>query len=124
TATHPPRNSRIEAIIQGWREFERLDNGIPSAPPLPSPQVYNYKVRFEGDLNLYYITTRNEVVWYDNYAEPITLGKFLESDLKSYAFELTWEDNRFYIDNRGKIWNLTAYNVMMPVGEIESLSSK
>jgi hypothetical protein len=122
TSSHPPRQARIEAISQGWQEsVELADMTAHQARPQMSDDHFSYKLRFEGDENLYYITDGNEVVWYDNYADPIILGKFVTSDSRSYLFEIVWEGNRFYIDHAGKVWNLTAYNVMMQVGDTETI---
>lgn len=121
TRTHPPKYARVEAILQGWMESYNISAGIESPNPQPDLESYQYKLHFEGDFNVYYVNERLEVVWYNNYAEPIVFGKFLEADSKSYINEITWDDNRFYVDHKGKIWNLTTYNVMMEVGELEAL---
>lgn len=120
TKTHPPRHARIEAIEQGWSNFQ-LASGESITNPLSEEELYTHKLRFEGDDNLYYISSRNEVVWYDNYAEPIVFGKFLEADAGSYVYEITWDGNRFYVDGHAKVWNLTMCQVMMEVGEISEV---
>jgi hypothetical protein len=121
TKTHPPKYARAQAILQGWRESFNLTRGVENETPERDIESYHFTLKFGGDDNTYYINEMEEVVWYNNYAEPIVFGKFLDSDSKSYVNEITWDDNRFYVDHKGKVWNLTTYNVMMEVGELTAL---
>lgn len=121
--SHPPRDARIEAISQGWDAAAQI---VPEETLIffEDKETYLYKLRFEGDENLYYISKDNKVVWYNNYARPIIFGKFQDAQSKSYEFEIVWEDEKFFIDNKGKVWNLTSYNVMLKVGRIESMKQE
>jgi hypothetical protein len=121
TKTHPPRYARIEAILQGWNESADLLAGTESVKPQPDLESYQYVLRFERDDHTYYVNEMDEVVWYNNYAEPIVFGKFLDAGSKSYIYEITWDGNRFYVDHKGKVWNITTYNVMMEVGELKAI---
>lgn len=121
TKTHPPKYARVEAILQGWNESSDLLAGRESVTPVVDLESYHFVLSFKGDDHTYYINEMEEVVWYNNYAEPIVFGKFLDADSKSYVNEITWDDNRFYVDHKGKVWNITTYNVMMEVGEISAL---
>jgi len=118
--SHPPRDARIQSIHQGWDDAAQLVSKE-TLIFFEDKETYLYKLRFEGDENLYYISKEHEVVWYNNYARPIIFGKFQKSESKNYEFEIVWENEKFFIDNKGFIWNLTSYNVMLKVGRIESM---
>lgn len=120
TRTHPPKMSRIKAISQGWNDaINQLENKVPGiAEP---DKTYLFSLRFDGDENLYYVDESNNVLWYNEFAQPILLGKMQEVEKGDYHFEITWEGQKFYIDRHFKIWNMTTYNVMMKVGKVDQL---
>ena len=118
TKTHPPRTARIEAIRQGWTESrDQMDHVVDGFETVPLD--YEYRLRFEGDENLYYIDSENHVLWFNFFAEPIIFGTLVESESKSYWYEIQWEGQKFFVDSHLNLWSMTAYNVLMIVGALE-----
>ena len=118
TKTHPPKEARIEAIYMGWQEAEILRNK-PNSEPITSHDVYTHKVIFEGDENNYYINEEGELLWFNNFAEPIVFGTFEDSEDDQFLYHIYWEDQSFYVDGKMKIWNITDYDAQMKVGELQ-----
>jgi hypothetical protein len=123
TKTHPLREARVKAISQGWNEsINQLENKIQGMAA--ADKTYVLSVRFDGDENLYYVDDANNVLWYNEFAQPILLGRMVEVTLGDYQYEIVWEGQKFYVDRHNKIWNMTTYNVMMKVGKVELLGSE
>lgn len=115
---HAPKTTRLEVIQIGWEEAQALKNNDGDTDNFLTKTTFQFSLEFEGDENNYYITTNNEVVWYDNFAKPIKFGMFTVSKRKSYRYEIHWEGSEYLIDSNNKIWHKTNYDVMMIVGEL------
>ncbi len=123
TKTHPPREARVHAISQGWNEsLNQLESKIQGIAP--ADKIYVLSLRFDGDENLYYVDDASNVLWYNEFAQPILLGKMVEVTLGDYRYEIVWEGQKFYVDRHNKIWNMTTYNVMLKVGKVEILGTE
>lgn len=83
-----------------------------------SKEKFKFRVDFERDINIYYITHKDEVVWYDNFAKPISFGIFTNSTLTNYLYEIQWSNLHFYMDSNYTNWQKTNYDVMMIVGKL------
>lgn len=117
TKKYPPKESRLSAISSGYRESKELDlNG--EIEPIDYKRTFKYKVNFGGDENNYYINEANKLLWFNNFAEPIEFGVFQESSKDNFAFELSWENQIFYVDFKNLIWRITDYNAQSKVGHM------
>ena len=50
-------------------------------------EAFKYTCSFVGDENTYYVNNANQIVWYDNYANPIVIGVLQESTGKNYKWD-------------------------------------
>lgn len=115
---HPPRTARVEAVRQGWLDRDRLQRNA-AAPPIPCEEAFHYVVRFEGDENTYYVNDAGRLVWYDSYGHPIEFGTFGPATTGDFLHELTWAEQRFFVDRHDRIWSATAHQAQMQVGHLE-----
>lgn len=120
TKTHPPAAARLQAIEQGWKDPDRLKKNE-LFTPLVLNDRYKYRIRFEGDENTYYVGQNDEVVWFNNYAEPIEFGSFSTANEDGFEFVLNWNTQFYFIDGRGNIWNRSAHQIENKVGVLEIL---
>ncbi|MBL8000858.1 MAG: M48 family metalloprotease [Flavobacteriales bacterium] len=118
TRSHPPKHARLAAIRQGWEEAGRLS--------VPGDRLtftfvndLTHVVRFAGDANTYYINARQELVWFDQYADPIAFGRLENAAGTAYPFTLTWQDQRYRVDGGGTIWSMGANGMDRQVGRME-----
>lgn len=119
TWRHPPKHARCIAIQQGWEDARRLrDRSAPEPPALDD--TFQFVVRFAGDRNTYYVDADGRLVWFDEHAEPIGFGACTPSIAAGFAYELTWEDQTFYVDRHNTIWSRTAHGMQMNVGRLEA----
>ena len=125
TETHPPKRARLDAIEQGWREAQSLD-GIVAIPNdtisiSKKNERFQYQIEFVGDNNRYFVAMDSSVVWFDNFAEAIVLGKLSISQSQNYRFVYQYRKKRFLIDWNGNIWSETTHDSYFIVGEMRSI---
>lgn len=118
TERHPPRHARIEAIVQGWKEADRLAHGETS-PPFLVQRPFQFVVRFAGDDNTYFVDEHGALLWFNDHAEPIGFGQFTKLSEGEFAYGITWEDHVFVVDTRNTIWRRTTHGMPMQVGRME-----
>ena len=126
TKTHPPRSARIEAITEGWMDAKNLKNKkITDFSPERSniEETLKYTCSFVGDENTYYVNNANQMVWYDNYANPIVIGVLKESKGKNYKWDYFYDKTLYKIDTGGSIWLITTYGSSLKVGELNDINS-
>lgn len=119
TRDHPPKHARSAAIAQGWQDAERIAANVVD-PPFVVERAFLFVVRFAGDENTYYVNAENQLVWFNDHAEPIGFGTCNKLDGAEYAYELTWEGYSFMVDRKNMIWRRTAHGMPMQVGQIEA----
>ena len=118
TRSHPPKHARKLAIEQGWRDAERLFSHV-DPQPFTVDRQFQYVVHFVGDENTYYVDTDDQIVWFNNYADPIAFGKCKQVEKGEYNFELTWEKELFFVDGKLNIWRRTSSGMQMQVGQMK-----
>ena len=123
TPDHPPKHARKEAIRQGWQDARALDENS-STLSFTVKEDFRYVVHFEGDDNTYYVNTADRVVWFNNYAEPIEFGAFTEMKAGDFPYQLTWEDQVFYVDPHNNIWRRNTLDAQLKVGRMEPFMSE
>lgn len=126
TKTHPPRSARIEVITEGWKDAENLrDKKITDFSPEISniEETFKYACYFVGDENTYYVNNSNQMVWYDNYANPIVIGFLKESKSKNYKWDYLYDKTLYKIDAVGTIWLITTYGSFLKVGELYDINA-
>lgn len=123
SAKHPPKKARLDAIAKGWKDSEYLQNrdAVEHDSLMHFRQTFLYKCTFNGDDNLYFVNKDNEVVWYDNYATPIVIGKISLCTHGDFVWHYHYKDQVYGIDTHGTIWNNTLYDAMFSVGTIEEI---
>ena len=121
TLRHPPKEARLEAIRQGWMDRDRIAQGEDIACVSP-PEDLRWSINFEGDPNTYYVNAANEVVWFNELAEPIVLGGFTNSSLKAYQYAMVWNQETLDVDGRGSIWSRGAHGMVTPIGKMTALN--
>lgn len=126
TKTHPPRSARIEAITEGWKDAENLRNKkiMDFSPDRDNrAEAFKYTCTFVGDENTYYVNNSHQMVWYDNYANPIVIGFLTESKGKNYKWDYLYDNTLYKIDTGGSIWLITTYGSALKVGELNDINS-
>ena len=124
TKTHPPKEARVEAITDGWKESNVLKNKKITEFKVPESNVkeeYKYQCNFIGDDNTYYVNNKFQMVWYDNYANPIVIGSLKDSDNKNYKWYYLYDKLLYGIDSGGTIWLLTSHGVVMEAGNLKDM---
>jgi hypothetical protein len=121
---HPPKKARLDAITSGWKDSEFLyhRDAVEIDSLTTFHQTFLYKCTFNGDNNLYFVNKDNEVVWYDNYATPIVIGKISLCTHGDFVWHYHYKDRVYGIDTHGTIWNNTLYDAMFSVGTIEEIA--
>ncbi len=119
TSRHPPRQARLEAIRQGWKEAQRLREHL-DLPPFELHDDLQYVVRFAGDRNTYYVDRANKLVWFDDHAQPIEFGAYSVSSTDPSVHLLNWGNEEFVLDRHNVIWSRTAHGMQMNVGKMEA----
>ncbi len=125
--THPPKSARIEAITDGWEEAEKLKNkklDYQDAEAGNVEEKFKYRCVLSGDENTYYVNEKNQMVWYDNYANPIVLGVLKDSEDENYKWDYLYDKTLYRIDRGGDIWLITTYGSSLKVGELSDLEGK
>ncbi len=49
-------------------------------------EAFKYTCSFVGDENTYYVNNANQMVWYENYANPIIIGFLKDSKGVNYEW--------------------------------------
>ncbi len=119
TRDHPPKHARSAAISHGWLEAERIAAKA-FDPPFIVERSFVFVVRFAGDENTYYVNAENQLVWFNDHAEPIGFGTCTKLESKEFAYELTWDGYSFMVDRNNIIWRRTTHGMLMQVGQIEA----
>jgi hypothetical protein len=120
TLRHPPKEARLNAIRQGWLDRDRIARGEDIARVSP-PEDLKWSISFEGDPNTYYVNASDQVVWFNELAEPIVLGSFAASTKKAYLYIIVWNAEVLEVDGRNSIWNQSAHGMMTPIGKMTAL---
>jgi len=121
TLRHPSKEARLEAIRQGWMDRDRITRGEDIAAVSP-PEDLHWSISFEGDPNTYYVNAANEVIWFNELAQPIVLGGLATSTQKAYQYTIAWNTEVLEVDGHGSIWNQSAHGMMTRVGKMTSLT--
>jgi len=124
TDRHPPKKARLEAIADGWLEGQALEGIVAiddSSYFRRTDDRFTMQLTFKGDDNLYYANELNQVLWYNNYARPITIGRISESNDQNYLWQYHYRDATYGIDSDGNIWNPTTYGTVFKVGKASKL---
>ena len=124
TIHHPPVNSRITSLAEGWMQaaslnlnhkiLEKIDN-----PEAPSTNVYQYKCTFNGDENVYYINQNDQVIWFNERGRSIEIGKKMPSETTNFAWNIKYGRSVYGVDAKGVIWSNTNYSSSFKVGIID-----
>ena len=124
TDKHPPKEARLQAITDGWVGAQELDGRVAlddSSFFRKADERFKMQLTFKGDDNLYLVTEENEVVWYNNYARPIMIGRLSSSNDQNYLWQYHYRNATYGIDSQGNVWNPTTYGTVFKVGRAEKL---
>ncbi|MGC6533702.1 MAG: hypothetical protein ACON34_11945 [Flavobacteriales bacterium] len=119
TATHPPKDARLEAISRGWHQANR--QALQTLKEPFEPSNFLLRLTFVGDPQVYFADADSNLVWLDLSGTPLVLGPISTTTKGDYLYEFDWNDKHFLIDSRLKIWTLTPYNVWRQVGAVQEL---
>lgn len=121
TLRHPGKEARLNAIAQGWTDRDRISRGEDIVKLAP-PEDLAWSISFEGDPNTYYVTADDQVVWFNESAEPIVLGGLTGSSQKAYQYTIRWNTDVLQVDGRGSIWAQSAHGMLTPIGRMVALA--
>lgn len=127
--SHPSMEKRKQAITEGWTQSEHIaENNIcvNSLTYLENNYLnenFTHILKFNGDLNSYYINEIHQILWYDNYGNAVMLSKLENHDGKSYEWDFIFEKSLYSIDGSGKIWLMAAHGATILVGKTESVTN-
>ncbi|MCB0402152.1 MAG: M48 family metalloprotease [Flavobacteriales bacterium] len=127
TTKHPPQKARLMAIQEGWEDARALrnknayENGIPNTDALTE---FVYQCTFLGDDNVYFVDEKDNIIWYNNNAKPIIIGRKQASTDNKYSWIYNYLDNFYGVDHKGKIWKETTYGSVFIVGEARLVKDK
>ncbi|MCB0481152.1 MAG: hypothetical protein KDC83_06950 [Flavobacteriales bacterium] len=126
TIYHPPVQSRIESVREGWRQAAKLQNtnAITKEKITMNLPTMVYRCAFYGDENEYYIDTQDNIIWINNAGNPLKIGRKQASKVNAYLWIYQYGNNLYGVDNKGNIWNETIYGSKFKVGRVEELISK
>jgi len=123
TLHHPSKEARLEAIRQGWTDRDRISRGEDIAHVSP-PEDLRWSVSFEGDANTYYVNANDQLVWFNELAQPIVLGNLEASTQKAYQHTIRWNSEVLQVDGRGSIWSSSTHGMMTPIGHLMLLGER
>lgn len=127
TKSHPPLEKRVEAITDGWKQAEYLEQGdvcVNSLKYLENNYLnenFTHSLKFNGDMNSYYINEIHQIIWYDNYGNAVLLSSLADHDGKSYEWDFIFENSQYSIDGSGKVWLMAVHGATILVGKTESI---
>lgn len=128
TTRHPPKNARLNAITEGWKEAKNLRNTTAfSGKTLindTNTTKFIFQCNFKGDDNVYFVDSKNNIIWYDNYGKPIIIGSKKPSTTSKYVWIYKYLDSFYGVDAKGKVWNESTYGSSFIIGEIKDLKKK
>lgn len=125
--SHPSIDRRREAITKGWKQSEYITQNevcVKSLTYLENNYLdenFTHTLKFNGDLNSYYINKLHQIIWYDNYGNAVLLSKLTDHQGKSYEWDFIFDNSSYRIDGTGKIWLMAAHGATILVGKTESL---
>jgi hypothetical protein len=123
TKSHPPLEKRREAIVEGWKQSEYLaqnDVCVSSLNYLKNNylnETFTHTLKFNGDLNSYYVNEIYQIIWYDNYGNAVLLSNLSDHDGKSYEWDFIFEKSLYSIDGAGNVWLMAAHGATILVGK-------
>lgn len=125
---HPPKPARIDAVKNGWQQAKNLDNTVAYknkgdknvSDTLKVKLIY--KCSFKTDENIYFVDEKDQIIWFDNYGNPIVLGYKMPSDSPNYSWKYTYGEIQYYIDHKGDIWNIMIGGTAVKAGKTEKIS--
>lgn len=129
TQSHPSMMDRKAAITKGWTESEEIKTNnkcintfINTESKLLS-ENYSHQLKFNGDINTYYINDERQIIWYNNYGVAVLLSSLTPFSGKSYAWEFPFEKSRYAIDSKGRVWLIASHGATILVGETKPIKS-
>jgi len=128
TTKHPTKNKRLIALIKGWKNAKNLKNtdaysnvNKPNAS-FKTPVKFIYKCTFNKDPNIYLVDEKDNIIWYNNYGEPIIVGLKEESTTSKYVWLYNSFDRIYGVDPKGNVWLETTYGSVLIVGEVGTIN--
>jgi len=122
TEKHPPKVARLQAITDGWLEAQAIEGKVAfSESDSTNEESFDMQLTFKGDENIYYVRSDLTVVWYNNYAAPIEIGRITASNDENFLWQYHYSSATFGIDHQGNIWNPTTYGTVFKVGQADKL---
>ncbi len=125
--SHPSLEKRKGAIIEGWEQAEYLEQNdvcVHSLKYLENDYLnedFTHTLKFNGDLNSYYVNAIHQIIWYDNYGNAILLSSLKEHEGKSYEWDFLFDNSLYSIDGSGKVWLMAAHGATILVGKTETM---
>lgn len=125
--SHPSLSNRKEAITNGWKESEQIKQNETCINDFSYSQNdylnenYSHQLKFNGDINTYFINENHQVIWYDNYGNAILLSTLRKFTGKSYQWEFVFDKSLYAIDGKGNVWLLTNHGATILVGDTSAL---
>ncbi|MCB9189665.1 MAG: hypothetical protein H6598_08480 [Flavobacteriales bacterium] len=130
TKSHPSLENRKQAIIDGWKQAEHLEQSdvcVNSLKYLENNYLneeFTHMLKFNGDLNSYYINEIHQIIWYDNYGNAILLSSLTKHSGKSYEWDFLFENSLYSVDGSGKVWLMAAHGATILVGKTEAIATE
>jgi hypothetical protein len=124
TINHPDIQSRLQAVSNGWLQAQYLQknkDSINISFQTNQQELFVYKCKFKSDPNVYFVNDKDEIIWYDNYGEPIVIGKKTKSDSRNYSWIYIYRNLKYGVDNAGRIWDINSEKNIFIVGQANSL---
>ncbi|CAG5078035.1 hypothetical protein [Parvicella tangerina] len=128
--SHPSLKQRKEAIVKGWEQAEYLEQNdvcVSSLNYLENNYLnenFTHTLKFNGDLNSYYINEIHQIIWYDNYGNAVLLSSLSEHEGKSYEWDFMFENSHYSIDASGKVWLMAIHGATILVGKTAIISAQ
>jgi hypothetical protein len=117
TETHPPREHREIAALNGWEEANSLNKKKPDCSFLQAEyQTPLLRVNLISDKTNYYLLSDMILVWYDEFGRSHSAGKAEKTEDNRYPFVILLDKKEYFVSEGGTIWNRTDYNAMMQIG--------
>lgn len=129
TKSHPSMEQRKNAIMEGWKQSEHLaqnDVCVSSLNYMENNYLnenFTHTLKFNGDLNSYYVNELHQIIWYDNYGNAILLSTLHDHEGKSYEWDFIFDNSLYSVDGTGKIWLMAAHGATILVGKTESIAT-
>ena len=124
SVNHPPKTARLDAITLGWNEAELLHDKKFSLNAQSEQILFRskflWKCKFYGDNNVYFVDDKHNIIWFDNFAKPIVIGKQEESKNHQFDWIYHYEDEQYGVDQKGNMWKETEYGAQIIIGKVEN----